>query len=161
MKLLVDANVLIDYCDTDPSVLSVYSSQIQPIVIPSVILDEVNQLDESDCAHLGMAIIEEPLSILTEAAASRGALSFEDRVCLIMSQKNGWSCATNDRRLNTQCANEGVNVIWGLRIMVELVANDQLSREEAIYVVNQMRVTNPYLYSEHILESFETELDSL
>jgi len=160
MMLLVDANVLIDYCDTDPSLLALYSNQIQPIIIPSVILDEVSQLDEGDCAQLDLMVIEEPLSVLTKAAETRGALSFEDRVCLILSEQNNWTCATNDRRLNRTCSERGVNAIWGLKIMSELVANRQIARDEAIYVANQMCLTNPYFYNETILENFRTVLDS-
>jgi len=59
MSLLVDANVLIDYCDSDPSVLEVYSRHIQQIVTPSVVLAEVDQLDSNDCNLLNIGIIQE------------------------------------------------------------------------------------------------------
>ena len=73
MSLLVDANVLIDYCDSDPSVLQVYSNHIQPIITPSVVLDEIDQLDGSDCAQLNIGIIQESVSVLTTAAGAGGA----------------------------------------------------------------------------------------
>ena len=59
MELVADANVLIDYAKTDPSVLALYIRHIGPIFVPMVILDEVDQLDARDCERLGLTIIEE------------------------------------------------------------------------------------------------------
>jgi hypothetical protein len=64
MELVADANVLIDYAKTDPTILALYTRHLGPIYVPSVILDEVDQLDISDCASLGLTIVEEPLQII-------------------------------------------------------------------------------------------------
>ncbi|MES9905122.1 MAG: type II toxin-antitoxin system VapC family toxin [Sedimenticola sp.] len=114
MLLIVDANVLIDYANTDPSVLTLVSRHIGQIHVPSVVLEEVNQLNEEDCESLGLTIQEEPLEILTAAAEKRGALSFEDYVCLLLAKENDWVCVSNDRPLHRACESEEVTVMWGL-----------------------------------------------
>lgn len=63
MELVADANVLIDYAQTDPSVLTLHVRHFGPIYVPSVILDEVDQLDAADCESLGLTVVEEPLEI--------------------------------------------------------------------------------------------------
>jgi predicted nucleic acid-binding protein len=76
MLLIVDANVLIDYANSDPGVLKLVTSHIAPIHVPAVVLDEVEQLSLEDCSDLGILVIEEPLDLLLAAAEKRGALSF-------------------------------------------------------------------------------------
>ena len=77
MELVADANVLIDYAKTDPSILTLHVKHFGPIFVPSVILDEVEQLTTSDCETLGLTIVEESLEILLAATEQRGPLSFE------------------------------------------------------------------------------------
>ena len=47
MPVITDANVLIDYADADIMMLALYSEKIERVVIPSVILGEVEQLSQS------------------------------------------------------------------------------------------------------------------
>lgn len=160
MLLLVDANVLIDYCDSDPSILEIYSNHIQQIVTPSVVFDEVDQLDVNDCAQLNIQIFQEPMSVLNAAARIAGGLSFQDHVCLMLSQQNGWTCATNDKRLHRECSQQGVNSIWGLKIMIELVANNKLSKNDALNVVNQMSASNPFVNAQ-VIQKFQNDLKNV
>lgn len=44
MPVITDANVLIDYAESDITILALYSTEIEPIIIPETILDEVDQL---------------------------------------------------------------------------------------------------------------------
>lgn len=75
MTLIVDANVLIDYADTDLSVLAIYSSRIDPIQVPRAVVDEVGQMEPSDFANHDLEIVEEPLDIALAASERRGGLS--------------------------------------------------------------------------------------
>jgi hypothetical protein len=95
MELVADANVLIDYAQTDPSILTLHVRHFGPIYVPSVILDEVDQLDAADCESLELTVVEEPLEILVAASEERGPLSFEDRICLLLARTNQWICITN------------------------------------------------------------------
>ncbi len=58
MDLVVDANVLIDYAKTDPSVLTLYARHLGRIYVPSVILGEVEQLDETNPRYVTAVIIQ-------------------------------------------------------------------------------------------------------
>lgn len=121
MELVADANVLIDYAKTDPSILTMHVRHFGPIFVPSVILDEVDQLDVAECESLGLTIVAEPLEILLAATEHRRPLSFEDQVCLLLARANQWTCVTNEKPLHRACKREKVASIWGLRLMIELV----------------------------------------
>ncbi len=85
MPVIADANVLIDYADSDITILSLYSTEIETVVIPESILDEVEQLSLDECEHFGFTVINEELEILTLASNSdHGPLSFQDKVCLYL-----------------------------------------------------------------------------
>jgi len=158
MELVADANVLIDYVKTDPSILTLHVKHFGPIFVPSVILDEVDQLTASDCETLGLTIVEESLEILLAATEQRGPLSFEDQVCLLLARANQWTCVTNEKPLHRACKQEKVASIWGLRLMIELVHADQLSYESAIEVAQSIHRINPRYITLEILERFEAEL---
>jgi spore coat protein CotF len=70
-----------------------------------------------------------------------------------------WTCATNDKRLHRECSQQGVNSIWGLKIMVELVANHQLTPTDASNIVKQMSAINPFV-NERVIQGFQKELVS-
>ncbi len=159
MRLIVDANVLIDYARTDPSILALCANHLGPVYIPSVILDEVDQLDETDCESLGLSVVEEPLEILTAAAAKRGPLSFEDRICLLLARENKWTCVTNEKPLHRACEQEGVEHIWGLRLMIELVRAEQLTEDGAMEVAQAIHQVNPRYITAEILGRFAAEIE--
>ena len=158
MELVADANVLIDYAKTDPSILTMHVRHFGPIFVPSVILDEVDQLDVAECESLGLTIVEEPLEILLAATEHRGPLSFEDQVCLLLARANQWTCVTNEKPLHRACKREKVASIWGLRLMIELVHAEQLAKDSAIEVAQAIHRINPRYISLEILERFEAEL---
>jgi hypothetical protein len=155
MLLIVDANVLIDYANSDPGVLKLVTSHIAPIHVPAVVLDEVEQLSLEDCSDLGILVIEEPLDLLLAAAEKRGALSFEDHVCLLLAKQRAWTCVSNDKPLHRACTDEEAPVMWGLRLMVELVEAEQLSKEEALDIAEAIRQSNPRHITAEIIEEFK------
>jgi len=158
MELVADANVLIDYAQTDPSILTLYVRHFGPIYVPSVILDEVDQINSSDCETLGLTIVEESLEILLAATEQRGPLSFEDQVCLLLARTNQWVCITNEKPLHRACKREKVTSIWGLRLMIELVNAEQLAKDSAIEVAQAIHRINPRYITLEILGRFKAEL---
>jgi len=158
MELVADANVLIDYAKTDPTILALYTRHLGPIYVPNVILDEVDQLDISDCESLGLTVVEEPLQILLAASEKRGPLSFEDRVCLMLAQANQWVCVTNEKPLHRACKQEKMASIWGLRLMIELARAEQLKSDSAIEVAQAIHRINPRYITLVILARFKAEL---
>ncbi len=65
--LLGDANVLIDYTRTDPTVLTLVVRHLGPTHVPREVLGEVDQLDEEACDRLGLVVVEGTLEQILEA----------------------------------------------------------------------------------------------
>jgi len=158
MELVADANVLIDYVQTDSSILELHARHLGPIYVPSVILDEVDQLDERACQALGLTVIYEPVEILLLAGQARGPLSFEDRVCLFLARNNGWTCVTNEKALHKHCVMENVQAIWGLRLTIDLVRAAQLTRTTAIQTARAIQAINSRYITEEVMTRFVAEL---
>ena len=78
MPIITDANVLIDYVQSDLSVLEMYGLRIERVVVPASVLAEVRQLSVADCERHGLQVFDEPLDILLAAGEARGPLSFAD-----------------------------------------------------------------------------------
>lgn len=161
MLLIVDANVLIDYTNNDISVLSLVSRHVGQIYVPSVILDEVDGLNEEDCLSLGFTVVEESIEVLLSAGEARGALSFEDHVCLLLATENEWTCVSNDKALHGACVEESVAVMWGLRLMLELVDASHLEKDSAIDVAEAIHVSNPRHITPEIIEEFKRKVNLL
>jgi len=70
--LILDACVVIDYADTDASVLGTVSAHVAPLALARPVLDEVDQLDERDALDLGITVVDIELrKVLVRAGAVR------------------------------------------------------------------------------------------
>lgn len=143
--LILDACVLIDFCEADASVLTVFSQHLGAIHVAATILDEVDQLDESKAASLGLNVVEPSLAQLGASAVKRGRLSAADHLCLVLARENGWTCVSNDKALRTACKEEGIPVLWGLEIIALTVDACVLSIEEAERIAWRINETNPFI----------------
>ncbi len=94
------------------------------------------------------------MTFLLPDAAVSSRLSGQDRVCLEMASANGWTCATNDKVLRSACAARGVSLLWGLELMVELVARDVLPVKRATKVGIKMHEINPRSITDTVLRDF-------
>lgn len=90
--LILDACVLIDFCEVDVSVLGVISRAVGTIHVASPVLAEVADLDESMAESLGLRVVQPALSVFTAAARKRGRLSVQDHLCLLLANAEGWTC---------------------------------------------------------------------
>ncbi|MGV6815787.1 MAG: hypothetical protein ACWA44_00785 [Thiotrichales bacterium] len=158
MLLIVDANVLIDYANTDASILALCANHLGELYVPRVVLEEVEQLSEAECIDLGLQIVDEPVEILLAAGESRGRLSYEDHVCLLLAKQESWTCLSNDRALHSACCAAGIESIWGLRPMIELVRSGQLDYVTAIETAQAIHESNPRHITEEIIVEFETKI---
>lgn len=152
MLLLVDANVLIDYATADLSVLALVVEHLGPVYVARDVLDEVDQLDEDACERLGVKVVDGTVEQILEAGAARGGLSFADRMCLILARDGGWTCVSNDGPLRRACIAEGAKVMWGLQMMLELVAAGGLEAEAAIVVAEAIGEGNRWIGAAVIAE---------
>jgi len=156
--LLVDANVLIDFCDADLTVLTLVARHLRPVRILRPLLSEVSQLDPTECDRHALEVWEPSTDQLLAAAARRRSLSFADRLCLIVARDEAWACATNDKALRQECKVEGVPTRWGLEILIDLVEARQLGRTTAMDVATAIHTNNPFHINQAILARFERRL---
>ena len=142
--LIVDANVLIDFCKTEKSVLALVTKHIGKVHVAEPVLAEVNGLDRARAASLGLNVLDVEFSKMSRAAvASVGSpLSFTDWLCLHLAEENGWTCVTNDKRLRSECEARKVEVLWGFQLLLRLVARRAMKPAEAIRIAEAIRLIN-------------------
>ncbi len=163
MPVIADANVLIDYAGSDITILSLYSTEIETVVIPESILDEVEQLSLEECEHFGLTVINEDLEILTLASNSNhGPLSFQDKVCLYLTKSiEGATCITNEKALKKICESEAVPVKRGLKLMIELVEQQKIEPDVVVGVAEQIHDNNPFFITTEILDDFRCIIEAI
>ena len=151
---IADANVLIDYVKTNPQILGLVSKHVGTVYVVADVLEEVEQLDAEQCHAIGLTIVEGTLAQITEASQRGGPLSFEDKLCLILARDNGWACLSNDGPLRDACKAQGVSVVWGLEIMLQLVDAGHVSAALVIEVAESIHSINPLYITQKILTLF-------
>lgn len=159
MLLIVDANVLIDYLRADEQVLVLAGRHLGVVHVVRDVVDEVEGLDDDRCAHLGLKIVEPTTEHLLAAGSHpRTALSFEDRLCLLVAKENGFVCVSNDRALRSACAAETVDVMWGLQLMLQLVQAGGMTETEAVVVAEAVHAANPTHITAAIVIEFRNKM---
>lgn len=151
--LVGDADVLIDIADANEAVLALIVQHVARVIVPTPVLAEVDALDELKCAALGLEVIEPTLEQLQEASVPHPALSFADKVCLIVARDAGATCWTNDGPLSDECQARGVPRVRGLRPILVLVENGTLPLAVALGTVELISANNPYI-TPAIVEEF-------
>lgn len=61
--IITDANILIDYCDTDIEVLALASNYLAPVVVADVVLQEVRSRCRKLVEEAGVVVVETPLAL--------------------------------------------------------------------------------------------------
>lgn len=150
--LIMDACVLIDICLENPSILGLAGSSLGKVIVLSPIFEEVNQLNDSDIELLNLCKVEPEIETVIEAAQKRGGLSFNDRLCLLFAGNNNGTLYTNDRALLNAALSRGVDVKWGLELLIELTKANQLTNTEALTaaknICNRSRFPSDQLITE-------------
>ncbi|HKY37712.1 MAG TPA: hypothetical protein VJN18_17340 [Polyangiaceae bacterium] len=103
--LIIDANVLIDFCKTDRSVLALVTQHVGTVHVAEPVLAEVKELDRAGAESLGINVLTPEFPMLSSAASAsvRSPLRFEDWLCLLIAEEESWTCVTNDKRLRVEC----------------------------------------------------------
>jgi rRNA-processing protein FCF1 len=151
--LILDACVLIDFYESDLSVLGAVARAIGPVCVASPILAEVEGLDASAAASAGITVVEPTLTMFASAAQKRGRLSVNDHLCLLLTQSESWTCVSNDKALRKACGEEDVAVMWGLEMMGQAVRLGALSSNDARIVAIRIAEVNP-LITKGLLHAF-------
>jgi hypothetical protein len=122
------------------------------IYLATPVLNKINQIDERDCLELGIILVEPELEQVMLAAEKKGALSFQDNLCLILAKEHGWTCVTNDKPLRQKCESEGVPLIWGIELICILVESGGLPVEHARDIILEIQKINPKYITGIIVE---------
>ena len=101
--LLSDADVLIDYRDSDLSILALVVQHLAPVHVVRDVVAEVDDLSLARCRELGLTVIEVEPEVLLQLATLPRRLSRYDRLSLQVCRENDWICVTNDRLLRRTC----------------------------------------------------------
>ena len=143
--LLVDACVLIDYANSSSSVLKLVSKHVGKLHVATTVFREVTQVRPDDASRFGLTVVEPNLDMLAQAAAVKGRLSFEDRIALIMSKELGFTCVSNDTQLRLECNRQGVPVLWGLELLVQLADAGAINVAKAVTIGTAICNANKWL----------------
>ncbi len=157
--LLADADVLIDYRESDLTILKLVAKHVGRLAVIPPVLGEVKGVTAKDCGRLGLEVVEVETEQMLRAAEVETDVSFTDRLCLVVCREEGWTCVTNDGALQRLCKRHGVATRFGLGLMVDLVAASALSRRRAVSVGHRMQVSNPRHINTRVLARFHKELD--
>jgi predicted nucleic acid-binding protein len=106
--LLADADVLIDYRDSDLTVLKLVSDHIGQVRVLREVLDEAPGISDRQCVRLGIEIVRLETELLLEANNLPRSLSATDRLCVVACKHYSWTLATNDRALRDVCKDRGI-----------------------------------------------------
>src|SRR5690606_33594050 len=108
--------------------LSLISRYLGRVWIATTTLEEVEQVEEGDCAELGMYLVEPSIQQLNEASvyAKDTPLSVPDAITLILARAKNLTLITNDVALRKNSIESGIKVLWGLETIILLVERNYL-----------------------------------
>ncbi len=151
-EFIIDACAGIDLFEVDQRLFRVLSRSVGKLNVVVPVLKEITGLSQSRAVALGLCVVMPELAILDEAAAVRGSLSFEDRVCLLVARQRGWTCVSNDRALRAECARSNVPVLWGLDLLALAVASGSMRAAHALRTAKAIQKQNPFIRDEVIVQ---------
>jgi len=157
--MIMDACVLIDFLHADRTVLQLVARYVGPVYVVSPVVEEVRDIDgQEELIELGISVIEPEIEDAYAAAGGAGAVSFQDRLCLLTAKRHGMTCVTNDTSLRRQCSNEGIPLLWGLELLLELHASGGMPRHIAEDIARTIHEANPRHITTAILRRFLSKL---
>ncbi len=159
--LLADADVLIDYRESEFGILQLVVEHIGRVAVLEPVLGEVRGVTAAQCARLGVEVMEVETERMLQAVEIESTVSFNDRLCLVVCREEGWTCVTNDGALRRLCERHRVDTKFGLGLMADLVAAGALTRRRALAIARRVQETNPLHINERVIERFTAALSKM
>ncbi len=159
--LLVDANVLIDYRNSEIEILKLVGQHVGRVVVPVRVLEEVRGLSPADCERLSMVVVETDTGRLLRAGVVDSSVSFNDSLCFLTCREEGWTCVTNDKALQRLCQSHAVNTRFGLGLLLDLVAVGAITRQRAMTTARKIHASNPLHINERVIARFMDKLSRI
>ena len=161
--LLLDTCVVSDFIEVDAEIIRLATKCFGRLHIPNVLMDELTKrfsYDALDALELLVINVSEELvddAILFRSKEGMSRLSVYDCVCFLTAQKYSYTCVTNDLRLQNICKKRGVQVWWGLEIVLKLYDLDAISFQRAESFGIRLNERSPY-FKKELLEKFQRRL---
>ncbi len=127
--LVSDANVLIDYHKANKKLIRILCSEYR-VLVPQVIMDEINEFSQEEAIQFGIEIIDEIIDE-TFLNLKMKNLSNQDKSCISLSLNFKAKCLTNDKNLKDELEKLGVETFWGLEMILLFTSKKLLKKEEA------------------------------
>ena len=128
------------------------NNHLGQLYLPTPVLAEIEEITEVGCIQLGIKLIEPNIEQVEQASQERGALSFQDNLCLILAREHGWTIVTNDKALRRKCEKEGIPLIWGIELICMLVESGGLPAGQARDIILKIQEINPKFITEGIVQ---------
>jgi len=154
---IFDADVLIDYRDSDLTIVARFADYAKGCYIGRSAFGEVKRLTLTQANRLNIEILTPDLEIVSESARLKGKLSAYDWETYFLAKKNNLTCVSNDMGLRRVCVTSGVPVMWGLQLMKVLVHAEMLPASQAIRVARKIGESNQRIKAE-IIAMFERQV---
>lgn len=156
--LLADADVLIDYRDSDLRVLRLVSEHIGRVRVLREILAEAVGITERRCVQLAIDVVDLETELMLKVNELPSSISVNDRLCVIACEYHKWTCVTNDGALRRVCKAHDVPVRRGLGLMIELVHSGAMTESRAMRVARMIHDANPTHINQALLEDFQRRI---
>lgn len=150
--LILDANTLIDFCQSDKTIIKLICAHVGQIYLAMPVLSEIKAINKDECISLGIKLVEPELGQVMLAAKEKGSLSFQDNICLILAKDHGWTCVTNDKPLRRECRLAGIPLLWGIQLICILAESGGLPVKYAGDIILEIQKNNPKYITNNIVQ---------
>ncbi|WP_242865694.1 hypothetical protein [Desulfosporosinus sp. HMP52] len=75
--LILDANILIDFLKCDRTIIKLISTNVGQVYLATPVLDEISEINDIDCAELGIILVEPELDQVMTAAEKKDHYHFK------------------------------------------------------------------------------------
>jgi len=145
--LVSDTSVLIDILSADKGILK-HAAEFYDIYLPYSILQEIKQLDEKTAMALGLKMYDEDPELIEQAKLQESGLTEADYICMEVSRTEGYICLTNDNGLKNACEKQGITVMRGFRLILNLVEAGLVPKTRAREAGKKIKEENSYIKAE-------------
>jgi rRNA-processing protein FCF1 len=157
--LIMDACVLIDYINSEPDLFQMINSHIGQIYVVTPVIEEVDSIESvEELQDFDLEVLEPDVEDLFEAGSMTGRTSFQDNICYLTAKRHDLVCVTNDKNLRSLCGSHSVSILWGLELILNLVAAGGMTRQEASEIGKKIHESNPKHISKTVLGAFLAKL---
>lgn len=158
-RILIDACVAIDYVAFNDGLIERVCVWCEAAIVRPG-FREVVALDEAACSRIGLTVVDGSLGQLVRAGDRKPGLSFSDHLALVVAGDEGLQLVTNDRLLHRAATAAGVDVAWGLGVLLSAAREGAIPAALAAEFGSWARSHQPH-YGARVLSDFERRIAEL